>query len=371
MNRVTASEIAELAGVSQSTVSRALRGSPLVNPATRERILRIANENNYKANSSASRLRSRQIRTLALLVHDDSEMGSEINPFFLSMLATITKAASKKNYDILLSFQQLSDNWIVDYENSNKAEGVIMLGYGGYTDYIEKIALLDNAHCVTWGPVIAGQPGHFVGCDNEHGGYIATRHLLELGHRRIAFIGNVSNDCPEFQARHAGYRKALQEAGAHVLPRLHATANPSEQGGHQAAERLIDRAEGFSAVFCATDLNAVGAMRALRERGLAVPSEVSVVGFDDVPSIAYTMPGLTTVRQDTERAGHVLVETLLELIGGNRAASQLLEPELIVRGSSGPKSDGAPSIARTGPRSSKSGESTRRSGDYGMILRRH
>ncbi|MYD97504.1 MAG: LacI family transcriptional regulator [Gammaproteobacteria bacterium] len=353
MNRVTASEIAELAGVSQSTVSRALRGSPLVNPATRERILRIAKENHYKANSSASRLRSRQIRTLALLVHDDSEMGSEINPFFLSMLATITKAASKMNYDILLSFQQLSDNWIVDYENSNKAEGVIMLGYGGYTDYIEKIALLDNAHCVTWGPVIDGQPGHFVGCDNEHGGYIATRHLLELGHRRIAFIGNVSNDCPEFQARHAGYRKALHEAGERVLTRLHATANPSEQGGYEAAERLIDRAEGFSAVFCTTDLNAMGAMRALRERGLSVPSDVSVVGFDDVPSIAYTMPGLTTVRQDTERAGHVLVETLLELIGGNRVTSQLLEPELIVRGSSGPKADGAPSVARTGPRSSE------------------
>jgi len=352
MSIVTAREIAALAGVSQSTVSRALRGSPLVNPRTRERVLRIAKENNYKVDSSASRLRSRQSRTLALLVHDDSEMGSEINPFFLSMLATITKAASRRSYDILLSFQQLSDNWILDYETSNKAEGVIMLGYGGYTDYIRKIALLDDAHCVTWGPVIDGQPGHFVGCDNVYGGYIATRHLLELGHRRIAFIGNVSNDCPEFQARHAGYRKALQDTGVHMRPSLHVTTNASEQGGYEAGGRLIDRGEGFTAAFCATDLNAVGVMRALRERGLTVPSQVSVVGFDDVPSIAYTTPTLTTVRQDTEQAGHVLVETLLDLIHGNRVESRLLEPELIVRRSTGPVPANLVSSPRSGPRPS-------------------
>ena len=334
MNRVTAGEIAELAGVSQSTVSRALRGIPLVNPATRERVLRIANEKNYKVNTSASRLRSRQSRTLALLVHDDSEMGSEINPFFLSMIAAITKAAAKKNYDILLSFQQFSDDWIADYEDSNKAEGVVMLGYGGYTDYIHKIGMLDNAHCVTWGPVIDGQPGHFVGCDNVHGGYIATRHLLQLGHRQIAFIGDVSDDCPEIQARHAGYRKAHEEFSLDPIPGLQARANPSELAGYEAAERLIDLGAGFTCAFCATDLNAIGAIRALRNRNIHVPADVSVVGFDDLPSIAYATPALTTVRQDTATAGQVLVETLLDLVRGNHVVSRLLPPELIVRQSS-------------------------------------
>ena len=336
MNRVTAGEIAELAGVSQSTVSRALRGIPLVNPKTRERVLRIANEKNYKVNTSASRLRSRQSRTLALLVHDDSDMGSDINPFFLSMIAAITKAAAAKNYDILLSFQQFSDDWIADYETSNKAEGVVMLGYGGYTDYIRKIGMLDNAHCVTWGPVIDGQPGHFVGCDNVHGGYVATQHLLDLGHRQIAFIGDVSDDCPEFQARHAGYRKAHEEFSLHPNPQLQATANPSELGGYEAAERLIDRGAGFTAAFFATDLNAIGAIRAFRNRNLHVPADISVVGFDDLPSIAYATPALTTVRQDTATAGGVLVETLLDLVCGNDVVSRLLPPELIVRQSSRP-----------------------------------
>ena len=334
MNRVTAGEIAELAGVSQSTVSRALRGSPLVNSKTRERVLRIANEKNYKVNTSASRLRSRKSRTLALLVHDDSAMGSDINPFFLSMIAAITKAAAEKGYDILLSFQQFSDNWIADYESSNKAEGVIMLGYGGYTDYIRKIGMLDNAHCVTWGPVIDGQPGHFVGCDNIHGGYIATKHLLDSGHRRIAFIGDISDDCPEFQARYAGYRRAHEEFGADLSPLLQARANPSGRGGYEAAERLIDQGAGLTAAFCATDLNAIGAIRAFRSRNILVPADVSVVGFDDLPSIAYTTPALTTVRQDTATAGHVLVETLLDLVRGTDVISRLLPPELIVRQSS-------------------------------------
>lgn len=350
MNRVTAGEIAELAGVSQSTVSRALRGIPLVNPKTRERVLRIANEKNYKVNTSASRLRSRQSRTLALLVHDDSDMGSDINPFFLSMIAAITKAAAEKNYDILLSFQQFSDDWIADYEDSNKAEGVVMLGYGGYTDYIRKIGMLDHAHCVTWGPVIDGQPGHFVGCDNALGGCIATKHLLDLGHRKIAFIGDISDDCPEFQARYAGYRRALEGFSLVPNPGLQATANPSELGGYEAAERLIDRGAGFTAAFCATDLNAIGAIRAFRNRNLHVPADISVVGFDDLPSIAYATPALTTVRQDTATAGRVLVDTLLELVRGNNVVSRLLPPELIVRQSSRRLRADDAATNRSGPR---------------------
>ena len=350
MNRVTAGEIAELAGVSQSTVSRALRGSLLVNSKTRERVLRIANEKNYKVNTSASRLRSRKSRTLALLVHDDSAMGSDINPFFLSMIAAITKAAAQKGYDILLSFQQFSDNWIADYESSNKAEGVIMLGYGGYTDYIQKIGMLDNAHCVTWGPVIDGQPGHFVGCDNALGGYIATKHLLDLGHRQVAFIGDISEDCPEFQARYAGHQRAHEELGLDQSPLLQARASPSERGGYEAAERLIDWGAGLTAVFCATDLNAIGAIRAFRNRNIHVPADVSVVGFDDLPSIAYTTPALTTVRQDTATAGHVLVETLLDLVRGTDVVSRLLPPELIVRQSSRRLRFDASATSRTGPR---------------------
>lgn len=337
MHKVTSLEIAELAGVSQSTVSRALRKSPLVNPDTRRRIQRIAREHNYKVDRSASTLRSQDSRTIAMLVHEESGMDSDINPFFVSMLASITRAAAARNYDVLLSFQQLSKNWIVDYENSNKAEGIILLGYGGYTDYIRKIELLDDAHVLTWGPVIEGQPGHFVGCDNRRGGYLATRYLLELGHTRIAYLGDISDDCPEFQDRYRGHRAALRQAGLREDPRLQASSLSSTHTGHLAARQLIARGEDFSAVFCCSDLTALGAIHALQEQGLSVPGDVSVVGFDNIPSATHMSPALTTIRQNTVKAGEVMVDTLLRLIRGDYVESQLVQPELIVRESCGPR----------------------------------
>ena len=333
MTRVTSLDIADLAGVSQSTVSRALRGSPLVNLQTRRKIQLIAREHNYKVDSSASNLRSQHSRTIAMLVHQESGMDSDINPFFVSMLASITRAAAARNYDVLLSFQQLSENWIVDYQNSNKAEGIILLGYGGYTDYIRKAELLDDAHVLTWGPVIKGQPGHFIGCDNRRGGYLATRRLLELGHRRIAFLGDVSDDCPEIQDRHFGYCKALHEFG--VLPdrALQADAFPAERCGYLAARELLSRGVEFSAIFCSSDLSALGAIKALADSGLSVPGDVSLIGFDDIPAVSYSSPALTTIRQDTAKAGEIMVDALLRLVNGESVESQLIEPELTIRAS--------------------------------------
>lgn len=336
MHKVTSLEIAELAGVSQSTVSRALRRSPLVNPETRRRIQRIAREQDYKVDRSASSLRSQHSRTIAMLVHEESGMDSKINPFFVSMLASITRAAAARNYDVLLSFQQLSKNWIVDYENSNKAEGIILLGYGGYTDYIRKIELLDDSHVLTWGPVIEGQPGHFIGCDNVRGGSIATRRLLELGHTRIAFLGDISDDCPEFQDRYIGHCNALREAGFHRDPLLQTQAQVSSHSGYLTIRELLSRGAEFSAVFCCSDLTALGAINGLRDEGLSVPGDVSVIGFDDIPSAMHVAPALTTVRQKTGMAGEVMVDTLLRLIQGEPANSLVIEPELIVRESCGP-----------------------------------
>ena len=334
MSRITSLDIAKLAGVSQATVSRALRESPLVRPETRQRVQRIAREHHYSVDSAARNLRSRRNRTIAMLVHEESGMDSAINPFFTSLLASITRAAAANGYDVLLSLQQLSENWIADYETSNKAAGIILLGYGGYRDYIRKVALLDDAHVLTWGPVVDGQPGHFVGCDNRQGGYLATRHLLGLGHRAIAFLGDTSDDYPEFQSRYRGYAQALAEAHLPATPNLQCQAPASAPGGAQAARELLRRGVDFSAAFCASDLIALGAIRALRDAGRNVPAQISVVGFDDIPAVAHTTPALTTVRQDTALAGAAIVATLLRLIAGQPAASRLLAPSLIVRESS-------------------------------------
>ncbi len=218
----TSRDIAELAGVSQATVSRALRNSPLVREETRARIQQIARDLNYFVNRNAAGLRTHQSNTIALLLFD--ETGGEeaqINPFFLSMLGYITRAAASLGYDVLVSLQQLSDDWHIEYQASNRADGLILLGYGDYLTYREKLAALAGANTrfMIWGPIIDDQPGHSIGCDNENGGYQATRHLLASGRRNVAFLGNVSARCPEFAARYQGYCRAHREAGVSPDPR--------------------------------------------------------------------------------------------------------------------------------------------------------
>lgn len=334
----TSRDIAWHAGVSQATVSRALRDSPLVRPETRQRILEIANQLNYRVDRHAAGLRSRQSRTLALLLFEDPTGDeSQINPFFLSMLGSITRAAAACDYDVLVSFQQLSKHWHARYEASHRADGIILLGYGDYVSYAEKLqALADaNAHFIIWGPRVDELPGHSLGCDNVGGALEATRHLVALGRKRIAFLGGASEHCPEFEQRHRGYRQALADARLEADPELRVDADNQESSGFRAADRLLATGRDFDGIFAASDLIAIGALRRLQSAGRSVPGDVALVGFDDIPAAAYVNPGLTTVHQDTVRAGELLVGNLIKLIEGEPVASSLLAPKLVVRESCG------------------------------------
>jgi DNA-binding LacI/PurR family transcriptional regulator len=337
-DRPTSFDIAFRAGVSQSTVSRALRNSPLVNKETCLRVQAIARELNYKVDKNARNLRSQKTKTIALLLCEDPGTGdSLINPFFLSMLASVTRASAARGYDLLVSFQQFSEDWHADYEDANRADGIIFLGYGDYVTYVEKLIHLTEmkAHYITWGPVLPGQPGVSIGCDNLNSAYKATRHLLELGRRRIAFLGGISEHCPEFRQRYQGHVKALREAGIDEDPQLQVDAETSEGAGYEAAVTLLQRKVKFDAVFGASDLIAIGAMTALEEADLMIPGQVAVIGFDDIPMASYTHPPLTTVQQNTRLAGELLVDNLLKLVEGETVEPLLLPAQLIVRGSCG------------------------------------
>ncbi len=339
-NKPTSVDIAHLAGVSQPTVSRALRDSPLVSLETRQRVQKIARELNYKVDVNARNLRSQRTNTLALLLFEDKgENERFINPFFLSMLGSITRAAANNGYDLLVSFQQLSDDWNAEYEDANKADGIIFLGYGDYTTYIQRISKLDRqgAHFVTWGPVIENQPGLFVGCNNEQGGYLAAKHLLDNGHRNIAFLGDESKDYPEFRDRYAGYIHAHNEANFNVDPSLRFNAFFSEESGYHATKELLASGKEFSAIACASDLIAIGAIKALRQNGKRVPNDISIVGFDDIPTAEHLAPALTTIRQDTFAAGEALVNSVLSLINEEDVSSSLLATSLVIRDSCGTK----------------------------------
>ncbi|MGQ0833474.1 MAG: LacI family DNA-binding transcriptional regulator [Gammaproteobacteria bacterium] len=336
--KATSIDIAYLAGVSQPTVSRALRGSPMVSEETRRRIETIAQQLNYKLDKNASNLRCQHSNTLALLLFEDpTPDDSLINPFFLSMLGSITRACARRGYDLLISFQQLSGNWHLDYEDSRKADGMVLLGYGDYLEYRTRLEQLvhQGTHFVCWGAVLEGQPGLSVGCDNFRGSYEATQHLIGLNRRNIAFLGTASSHYPEFFERYRGYSEALHRAGLDVSTALQVDAITMENSGYAAARELLARREQFDAIVAASDLIAIGALRALQEQHIDVPGAVSVVGFDDIPAASVANPPLTTVVQDTRLAGEVLVDTLLRSIRGEPVQDRMLPTRLAVRRSCG------------------------------------
>lgn len=336
--KATSIDIAHRAGVSQATVSRVLRGSPLVNAETRRRVEAAVRELNYKVDRHASSLRTQRSGTLALLLFEEPTPDhAHINPFFLSILGSVTRACARHGQDLLVSFQQLSDDWHADYEDSMKADGLILLGYGDYRLYRDKLDALvaQGTRFVRWGAVQPDQPGISIGCDNAHGGRLVGEHLVSLGRQRVAFLGSASRGYPEFLDRYRGCEAALQAAGLALDPALQVDADSSEEAGYMAAMALVERGRPFDAVFAASDLIAIGAIRALAEKGLRVPEDVAVVGFDDIPTARFTNPSLTTVVQDTARAGELLVETLLKLVKGEPAESVTLPAQLVVRRSSG------------------------------------
>ncbi len=336
--KATSFDIAQLAGVSQPTVSRALRGSSTVSEQTRKRIEAIAKQLNYTVDKNASSLRTQETNTLALLFFEDpTSDDSLINPFFLSMLGSITRTCAKRGYDLLISFQQLSSNWHVDFEDSRKADGIILLGYGDYELYHQRLEKLveQGTHFVRWGFVQQGQPGTTIGCDNFQGGYDAIQHLIAKGRRKIAFIGDASSHYPEFYDRYRGACEAQKSNGITAIPELQVDAITTEQSGYDAATELMARKIAFDAIFAASDLIAIGAIRALEEQGLAVPADVAIIGFDDIPAASLAHPPLTTVKQNYQRAGEVLVDALLKQIRNERAETAALPVQLVIRKSSG------------------------------------
>jgi DNA-binding LacI/PurR family transcriptional regulator len=334
----TSRDIADIAGVSQATVSRALRNSPLVRPETRERIQKIARELNYFVNRNAAGLRTHQSNTIALLMFDEAGgEDAQINPFFLSMLGYITRSAAEMGYDVLASMQQLTDDWHIEYQASHRADGLILLGYGDYVSYREKLDALAaaNTRFIIYGAFAADQPGLSLGCDNVKGGRMATEHLVGLGSRRIAILGDTSQRHPEFASRHDGYVAALENAGIGFDPALKVFADNTEEDAYKAVRAFLDGGVEVDGLFAVTDVLAIGALHALADANRKVPQDVRVVGFDDLPRAAHVNPPLTTIQQNIREAGEGLVRTIVGLIEGKDVESTQMEPKLIVRQSCG------------------------------------
>jgi DNA-binding LacI/PurR family transcriptional regulator len=327
-------DIARLAGVSVSTVSRALNGSELVNAETRQRVAELARSLNYSINFGARNLRLQENKTVAVVVPYDARSRQHISdPFFLSIVGAIADALTDRGYDMLLSrvdAERLDQaaHWV----DSGKAIGVILIGQWRQHDQLNDMAAR-KLPLVVWGGEMPQQLYASVGGDNVLGGTLATRHLLQLGRRRIAFFGDAK--LPEVWLRRQGYAQALREAGVEVDAALELAA-PFEPGvATEIVRQFCQVRRDFDAVFCCSDVLALLATQALRAAGRSVPADVAVVGYDDMPLAAYCDPPLTTVHQPVAEAGVALVEALLAQLAGERPALRTM-PVYLMRRASAP-----------------------------------
>ncbi len=323
-------DLARAAGISPSTVSRALSGSSVVSAKTRELVQALAREHNFQLNHSARNLRLKRTHAIAVVLPLGHEVGQHLSdPFFLTILGQLADALTERGYDLLLSRVIPTDRgWLARLVDSGRVDGIIVIGQSDQAAALDEVAARFPA-LVVWGALAAGQVHCSVGSDNRLGGALAAEHLLALGHRRLAFFGPAA--LPEIEERRLGVVDAVERVRGATLDSASVALTAD------AAFDTIAHYLGYNplpdAVVCASDTVAMMAIRALAERGLRVPDDVAVTGFDDVPLAAHTTPPLTTVRQDVTRGAALIVELLMRKLAGEAVDPVVLPPTLVVRGS--------------------------------------
>lgn len=324
------SDIARLAGVSASTVSRALSGHPSIPVATREAIERIADENGYVIHRPAQTLRQSQTRTIAIAVphaHERDQLVSD--PFFLPLFGYIADQVSARGFDTLLvRGAEPESHWLKSLIRSGRADGVIVLGQSDQHEAIQLVAH-DYAPIVVGGGRIPGQSYTTVGSDDAEGGRLAAEHLLRTGRRRLAFVGPAN--LPQIDQRFAGFAEGLRGQGLELERSLTLNVPFTGSLAFDRARKLLERRTDLDGVFAASDGLARSIIRAVEAVGRRCPDDVAVVGFDDSSLATQTSPTLTTIRQDIGKLARTLVDLLFERLAGEGTQMVTLPVQLVVR----------------------------------------
>jgi DNA-binding LacI/PurR family transcriptional regulator len=327
----TLSDLAKIAGVSESTASRALNNNTLISEKTRKKIQQLAAEYGFRINSTARNLRLQKSNTIAVVILRSSELDQAItDPFILDIVGVIAEQLSLRKYDVLLVSRTVDDvQPLSDYFNMKRADGLIVFGQGD--DYSKFEGIIDKQYpLVVWGAQSETHDYVTVGTDNHLGGKLATQHLLEKGCQKIAFSGHLSY---ETGLRFRGYQEALSSSG--LTPYAPLEVHFTFEDAYRVTQALIQQGNfDYDGIVAASDTIALGTIRALTEANIQVPQQVAVVGYDDIPVGGYTQPSLTSVRQNTQEGGKTLVDSLLKQLQGQLVDSTLLETELVIRNSS-------------------------------------
>jgi DNA-binding LacI/PurR family transcriptional regulator len=329
----TISDIARLAGVSKSTVSRALNDSPLIGEGTKQRIRSIAAEHHFQLNAAARRLSLKLSHTIAFVTYAYKTDFSVPDVFMLEIMSGISGALHGHGYDLLVVHVDPGDtDWPRQYLETGRVDGFILLSATCTPQHMAALRAL-NAPFAIWGNSPEGKSGLCaVTGDSFAGGKAATEHLLQSGRRRVAFIGG-SAKMDEVKDRYRGYEAALVEAGAALDPALVAYTDYTPASAATEMRRLLEEAPGIDAVFVNSDTMAIAAMDAIRETGRTVPDDVAVVGYDDISIARHSNPPLTTIRQNGPLAGRLLADGLIQYLQTGVVSVVSIPAELVVRDS--------------------------------------
>lgn len=323
--KVTLEMVAAAAGVSPSTVSRILNGTAVVSDDKRAAVDEAIARLGFVPNPVARGLAGGRTLSVGVVTQAID------SPFYGGALRGIEVELSSAGYSPLF----VSGHWnaaeearCIDVLRSRRVDGIIVLT--GRLSDASLTALAQSLPVVVTGRRLQAPNLHALSFDNFEGGRLATHHLLQQGHRRIAFI-NGDTRHPDAKERQRGYRAALQAAGVPHDPALVLPGQYTEASGLMAVERLLDSRAPFSAIFAANDQMAFGASLGLHRRGLRVPQDVSVVGFDDVATATYSIPPLSTVHHPVLELGQLAARAMLQLLAGQVPELQMPGPRFIVR----------------------------------------
>lgn len=324
-------DLARIAGVSVSTVSRALTSKGALNKDTRRRIQELAAAHGFQMNVAAQNLRLGRTGAIAVLLPLGHERGQHLSdPFFMAMLGFLADELTERGYDLLLSrVLPQGDDWLDTFIRTGRVDGVIIIGQSNQGAVLDRTA----GHyrpMVIWGAYTPRNRYLTVGTDNLAGGAMAAEHLLDRGRRKLAFFGNVA--VPEFAARYQGFLNALPESERGQVELVHAHITP--EASYRVASDYFAAGHRPDGIFAASDVTAMSVVAAAAEQNIRVPAQLSVVGFDDVPLAQLANPPLTTIRQDIRRGARLLVDLLCQRLAGEECQSIQIAPAIAVRESS-------------------------------------
>jgi DNA-binding LacI/PurR family transcriptional regulator len=333
MAKASITDVAQRANVSIATVSRVLNNNDRVKPRLRQRVLQAMEELQYEPSGIARNMRNQSKKAIGLVIADIQ------NPFFTDLVRAIEESAYALQYTVLLGNsgdQPARERLYLDILAKERLSGLIVIPLG---DEAEAYRFKRSVPLVFVDRTVPGVQADAVVLDNVRGGYEATKHLLELGHRRIGVIAappsfSVGNE------RCEGYRQALQEYGIPANAELiRSGESPKEKGGYIAAQELLSLEPPPTAVFAVNNVRTLGMLQAVQECGRQIPQDISVIGFDDSPWLSLLTPPLTTVRQPIYEMGVEATRLLMQRIAGGEDSPtvvSVVQPKLVVRSSTGP-----------------------------------